>query len=91
MCIRDSIYIVSSGSYEKVRSKHKKWRKIVCKEISEEWGGAVKLLIHDLSKEDSSKLIGSEEDVKVISDNDTIHTCLLYTSRFMLSRGMKRM
>ena len=36
----------------------------------------MKLLIHDLSKEDSSKLIGSEEDVKVISDNDTIHTCI---------------
>jgi multimeric flavodoxin WrbA len=36
----------------------------------------VKLLIHDLSKEDSSKLIGSEEDVKVICDNDTIHTCI---------------
>jgi multimeric flavodoxin WrbA len=46
------------------------------KKIRKEWGGVVKLLIHDLNKEDSEKLVDSQEDVKVICESDTIHTCI---------------
>jgi multimeric flavodoxin WrbA len=39
--------------------------------------GGVKLLIHDLSKEDSNDLFGNiKADVKVIDDNNTIHNCI---------------
>jgi len=37
----------------------------------------VKLLIHDLNKEDFNDLFGTiKGDVKVIDDNDTIHNCV---------------
>jgi len=39
--------------------------------------GAVKLLIHDLSKEDFDDLFGNiKEDVMIIGDDNTIHNCI---------------
>ena len=46
------------------------------KKFNEEWGGILKLLIHDLSKEDSINFIGNEEDVMVICDEGTIQNCI---------------
>lgn len=48
----------------------------IIKIYKREWGGVVKLLIHDLREEDSRELIGSNVDVKVIYDNNTIHSCI---------------